>query len=226
MNSEQFPSGEILLEGEKQKEIIKDRIFEILEKRPEEITTLETFEIQSTISAKEKKVNWHDDFLTLMEPKIKDSKILDLFCGSNSIKAYFKDKGLSGEVTGVDVVNEKADIKVDVEKLDKLLPPEKQFDIVCEFGGIPSKINYETVANYLKKDGFFIIESSDYFYKNYTLPIIEGKQSTSKKAHVALNKFKPIVTVKVLGVKSWDLDYSENSAYVICKKIASDEETK
>lgn len=208
---------------EQEKQFIQNRIFEILDRKPEEIKKPEKFEIQATIPVEKEKLNWHDNFLALMEPKIKNKKILDLFCGSNSIKRYFQEKKIPGEVIGIDNTTKQADIKADVAEIEKVLPAEKQFDIICSFGGVPGVINYEKIKNYLKDDGYFITQSSDQIFYENILPVLENKEKTdlsdfSLETKKNIEQFQPVVIIEMQGVKDFTSNKPSNDVYIIYKK--------
>lgn len=206
-----------------QKQFVQSEIFKILDKKITELKKPVKFEIQATIPVEKEKLNWHDNFLALMEPKIKDKKVLDLFCGANSIKRYFQEKKLKGEVTGVDISNERADIKADVAEIDKVLKPEKQFDIVCSFGGVPDVTNYEIIKDYLKDDGYFITESSDQIFNEDILPVLEKpelepSEDIKKETKRQIGYFQPIMIIEIQGVKDFISEKPSNSVYVIWRK--------
>lgn len=205
---------------EKEKQFIQTKIFEILEKSGKEGAKPgkpEKFEIQAQIPVEKEKLNWHDNFLSLMEEEFQNKKILDLFCGSNSIKKYFQRKGLKGEVLGVDISSQEADIKTDVAQIDKIIPPEKQFDIVCSFGAVPGVANYETIKNYLKDDGLFISQSSDTIFYEDILPNLE-KPKKGTEVEKQLQAFYPVVIVEIKNVKDFLSEKPSNDVYIIWRK--------
>ena len=195
------------------------KIFEALDNNSSDI---ENFQVNATIPVKEGVYNWHDNFLKLMEPKLKGEKILDLFCGPNSIKKYFN-KDSKTEVVGVDVVDSRADIKADVKNIKKFIKPEKQFNAIFELGGVPENINYELIKDYLDDGGLYITGSSDeVFYKDIK-PALEnsGKQSESffgRDVYQEIKHFQPKAIVEVKNIKSYIPDDLKNEVYIIWKK--------
>jgi len=205
-----------------------DKLLEILRREPRrETAEIDKIEMRAKIFVEKEKLNWHDDFLGLIEPKLKDAKILDLFCGSNSIKEYGKEKRLNMEVVGVDISSEKADIKADVAEIDKFISPEKQFDIVFDLGGVPGVISLEKFETYLKDGGFFITSSSAEIFLEQVNKVFKNKKFVpggqyEKETKEALEYFQPIVEVEVRDKKSFLPNQPIDSVYVIWKKRAKE----
>ena len=196
------------------------KIFEALDKGSESIPK---FEIQSTIPVEEGKYNWHDNFLKLMEPKLKGEKILDLFCGPNSIKRYFNNKDSKTEVVGIDVVDDRADIKTDVKNIKKFIKPEKQFDNILEFNGVPGKVDYKIIKDYLKDNGLYITCSSDEVFAESIEPALKNQEIKindffGKDVYNQLEVFKPAAIVEIKDVKSYIPNQVDNDVYIIWKK--------
>ena len=74
-------------------------------------------------------------FLYLFELILRKKKVLDLFCGTNSIKHFSELNHTKASVTGVDnsETNTYCDVKSDVIDLPKVLEPNNQFDIITSF---------------------------------------------------------------------------------------------
>lgn len=196
---------------------------EIFEAIDEDSESIPKFEIQATIPVEEEKYNWHDNFLKLMEPKLKGEKILDLFCGPNSIKRYFNNKDSKTEVVGIDVVDDRADIKTDVKNIKKFIKPEKQFGAVFELGGVPGNVNYELIKNYLDDNGLYITGSSDEAFYNDIKPALENskKQSESffgRDVRQEMKYFQPKAIIEIKNIKSYIPDDLKNEVYIIWKK--------
>ena len=211
---------------ERAKKIVQERIFEILDKSPDEIKMPEKFEIESTVSVEEGKNNDHDEFLSLIDLKMKGAKVLDLFCGHNPVKKYFQNKKTNTEVTGVDLVAEEADIKSDVKDIEKVLPPKKQFDVITDFGGIEEVTNWEATKDYLKDHGILIEESSDEWFYNHILPVLSNPHRVREKAPdnetlKQLEYFQPMTILEIKNIKAFYLKEPErkNSVYIIWKKL-------
>jgi len=171
-------------------------------------------------------------FYKLFESKMIDAKILELFCGNNTAKEYLKQHDLSGEVTGVDIENEAADIKVDVAKLPEKLKPEGQFDIVTSFGAHPGFENFADDVAYLKENGLYIHGmTEDYLdgkLKSSIFAWVNGKHDEIEDPAVkdVSKYFKPVVILKLNGVHQiadWPnterIESYSNEYFFICKKV-------
>lgn len=206
---------------QKEISIIQKKILQILNQDLNEIKVPVKFKIKAEISVDGEKLNWHDNFLSLIEPKIKGAKILDLFCGANSIKYYGVEKNLKCNVTGVDISDDKADLIADVAKIEKVLKPKKQFDLICNLAGIPNIANYEIIKKYLKDNGLFVTQSSDWVFNNEIQPILKNKsinprEDFRQETKQILKYFKPIIVVKILDIKNFTSIKASNY-YIIWK---------
>jgi hypothetical protein len=208
---------------EKEKPSPRERLAEILRREPKELKEIEKLEIQSKIFVEKDKLNWHDDFLGLIESELKDSKILDLFCGSNSIKEYSRKKNLKAEVIGVDISSERADIKANAAEIEKFIPPEKQFNIIFDLGGVPKVVKTEVIEKYLKDEGLFITSSSSEMFREQIDEVLKNPQSScqgtySEETKEFLKYFQPIVSVEVKGKKNFLSKKLMDDVYIIWKK--------
>lgn len=208
---------------EKEKPSPQERLMEILSREPRESGEIEKLEIQAKIFVEKEKLNWHDDFLGLMEPELKNSKILDLFCGSNSIKEYCRERNLGADVTGVDISSEKADIRADVADIEKFVSSEKQFDIIFELGGVPGIIDSEIIERYLKDKGLFITASSSAIFRGQIDKVFQNPEAPpqgqyGKETKEFLKYFQPMVEVEVKGKKSFLPDKLIDDVYIVWKK--------
>lgn len=151
--SEQIESSE---QVELDETLAKNKLLEVLNKPnvPGQIPELVT--CRSSVTEHTSKYESNFGFYKIFEPKMADAKTLELFCGFNTAKQYLKQNNLPGEVTGVDIENEVADIKTDVAKLPETLKPEGQFDIVTSIGAHPGFENFADDAAYLKEDGLYV----------------------------------------------------------------------
>ena len=139
-------------------------------------------------------------FLELIKPLIQGNNVLDIFCGTNSIKQFSEQNHLATTVTGVDNGNNShADINCNVENLPDILTLSNQFDIVTSFGGTESE-NYSDDYNYLKSDGLLIHGYSDtYFNDNNIESQLNPDDKTKKDTGITdlLKYFKPIAIIKI-----------------------------
>jgi hypothetical protein len=210
---------------------IQNKFFDILDNGIKEEGDIPKFEIESKIFVTKEDHNWNYDFLEFIEPKLRNAKILDLFCGRNKGKDFFKNKGVNTELTGVDLQETEADIIADVAEIDRYIKPEKQFSAIFNFGGIPQTINFEVIQNYLKDDGFYVSSMSDYLYDNKFVPLLERKikidgDSWVKEFSREFDYFIPIVAMEVKNIFSFASeeskkigeDVKKDSVYIIFKK--------
>jgi len=207
----------------KEKSLPKEMLVEILRKEPKESKEIDKLKIQAKIFVEKDKLNWHDDFLGLIEPKIKDSEILDLFCGSNSIKDYSNERKLNAKVTGVDISSEKADIKADAAEIERFIPPEKQFDIIFELGGVPGVVKTEVIEKYLKDDGLFVTAASSEVFREQIGRVFKNPQASyqgqySDETKEFFKYFQPMVNVEVKGKESFLPKKLIDDVYVVWKK--------
>lgn len=198
----------------------RPKVFEALSDNSGDI---KRFEVEATIPVEEGKFNWHDNFLELIAPKIKDEKILDLFCGPNSVKRYFKDRNERAEVVGLDIADERADIKADVKNIKKIIKPEKQFGAIFELGGVPGNIDYESIGDYLADNGLYITSSSDeVFYKDIEPilknPTLKSKSFFGKNLPKQMKYFRPNSIIEIKNIKSYIANEPKNEVYIVWKK--------
>lgn len=147
-----------------------------------------------------KSFNWHDDFIKTFESVFKNKKILDICCGRNPIKRIFiKNKKTS--ITGIDLYEDDADLKIDINKTESYIKPKKQFDVITAFAPMRSSFNSKRFSKYLKDDGLYICGmGKQYFYDKY-LPIISGKKNKqSLDIEEELKFFEPIFIVETKGL--------------------------
>ena len=169
-------------------------------------------------------------FLKLIEPLLKGKKVLDLFCGTNSIKQFSAQNNTNAIVTGVDnsATNTYCDIKSDVIDLPKVLKPRCQFDIIASFGGTNSE-NYSDDYNYLDREGILIHGYSDsFFIDNDINRQLNNDKKTKKSKQITklLKYFQPIIIINVKGVHQiikWpsqneQLNIDEDIVYLIFRK--------
>jgi hypothetical protein len=139
----------------------------------------------------------------LIEPLLQNKKILDLFCGTNSIKQFSIQNHTKTCVTGVDnsETNKFCDIRSNVINLPKVLKPQFHFDIITSFGGTNSE-NYSDNYDYLKKDGLLIHGYSKQFFKdnNIESQLICDKTKKNKNINELLKYFQPIVIININGI--------------------------
>ena len=109
----------------------KNKLLEALDKPNISGQNPELITCRSSVTEHFSKLESNFAFYELFESKMVNAKILELFCGNNTAKEYLKQHNLSGEVTGVDIENEAADIKVDVEKLSEKIKPSL---VIKKFG--------------------------------------------------------------------------------------------
>lgn len=169
-------------------------------------------------------------FLRLIEPLLKGKKVLDLFCGTNSIKQFSAQKNTNAIVTGVDnsETNTYCDIKSDVIDLPKVLKPRCQFDIITSFGGTNSE-SYSDDFDYLDRDGILIHGYSKSFFVDSDInKQLNNDKRTKKNKQISwlLKYFQPIIIIKVKGVHliiKWpsqneQLNIDEDMVYLIFRK--------
>ena len=146
------PEGDVELN----EEAAKIKLVEELDKPlvTGQVPKIITCKSETTESMKEKESNF--SFYKILEPKMANAKILELFCGTNTAKRYMAKNDIPGEMVGVDIQSEDADIITDVAKLPEKLQPEKQFDMVTSIGAHPGFEKFSDDAAYLKDDGLYI----------------------------------------------------------------------
>ncbi|MEI6237051.1 MAG: hypothetical protein WCP03_00415 [Candidatus Saccharibacteria bacterium] len=157
-----------------------------------------TFQTRRTERVHKREANYA--FLFLIMPILRNKKVLDLFCGTNSIKLFSAQNNLNATVTGVDngSTNTERDIDVDVINLPDVLTAAGQFDIITSFGGTESE-NYFDDYHYLKDNGLLIHGySNEHFKEHIELQLCEDKEvKRDQRMEVLLNYFRPITRVNV-----------------------------
>ena len=168
-------------------------------------------------------------FLYLFEPILRNKKVLDLFCGTNSIKQFSKQNHTKATVTGVDnsETNTFCDVRSDVMGLPRIIKPNGQFDIITSFGGTRSE-NFSDDYNYLKKDGLLVHGYSSSFFTNNEIEAkLDGSEETQNKWIKELLKyFQPIVIIMINDIHlliSWSsqdeqLNVDEDMVYLVFLK--------
>jgi len=199
---------------------LKSKLFEALDADSGDIKEIE---MEAVIPVEEGKYNWHDNFLELMWPRINKGKILDLFCGPNSIKEYFKNKKSKAEVIGLDIADNHADIKADVRDIEKFIKPEKQFDVIFELRSVPGYLNRRLIKDYLSDNGLYITSSSDEVFRKSIEPVIKNAGKNPENFFNSdeleqIKYFQPRAIVEVKNIKSYISNYLENEVYVIYRK--------
>lgn len=210
----------------------KNKLLEVLDKPNISGQNPELITCKSSMTEYFSKLESNFAFYELFESKMVNAKILELFCGNNTAKEYLKQHNLSGEVTGVDLENEAADIKVDVAKLPEKLKPLEQFDIVTSFGAHPGFENFADDFAYLKEDGLYVNGmTEDYLdgkLKSSIFAWINGEHDKIEDPAVkdASKYFKPVVILKLNGVHQiadWPnierIESYTNEYFFICKKV-------
>lgn len=191
---------------EEEKYRLQQELMAVLDKKEvDENAPLLHFKVDASTSPYLNEDNELDIFASLIAPKLREAQILDLFCGLNLFKTYGKKHNFSGQVTGVDISSKKADIKADVAKIDQILPPVGQFDIVTSTGSVPDIENYETTAKYLKEDGLYITGGSSEIAYECVLPIIEKtitepQDVYQKDTQRILEVFFPVAMVDIENI--------------------------
>lgn len=213
-------------------ETAKNKLLEVLDKPdvPDQVPELITYQSNATEHASEYESNF--SFYRLFEPKMVNAKTLELFCGHNTAKQYLKQNNLPGEVIGVDIENEMADIRADVAKLPEKLEPEGQFDIVTSIGAHPGFENFADDAAYLKEDGLYVNGMNEDWLddklKESILAWSNGEPDKIEDESVkeASKYFKPVAILKLTGVhevSDWpdqeQIESDTNKYYFICKKV-------
>ncbi|MEI7690387.1 MAG: hypothetical protein WCI63_02070 [bacterium] len=165
-------------------------------------------------------------FLHLVEPLLRDKNVLDLFCGTNSLKQFSEQRNLGTTVTGVDNGRDNIynDIESDVINLPTVLPPDGQFDIVTSFGGTESE-NYSNDCQYLKENGLLILGYSDSAFKE-SLGSQLGVEGGGKPEQL-YRYFRPVAQINVNGIHviaDWPgqerpIDFKNNMVYLVLRKI-------
>jgi hypothetical protein len=166
-------------------------------------------------------------FLYVFEPILRNKKVLDLFCGTNSIKQFAEQYHIQASVTGVDnsKTNIYCDIKSDVLDLPKVLKPNNQFDIITSFGGTRSE-SFHDDYNYLNQDGLLVHGYSSNFFIDNGIEAQLGGSEKNKWMTGLLKYFQPIIIMKVDGVHliiNWpsqteQLSIDEDMVYIIFRK--------
>ncbi len=217
--------------SEMKKYAAQQELMTILDKKSEVGAPLARLSTKATIPLDVEKGNHEYNFCELMAPKLRDAQVLDLFCGANSFKNYVQEHGFPGSVTGVDIDSEKADITADVAKIDQVLPPTGQFDIVTSCGSVPGVEDYETSAKYLKSDGLYVMGASLEWMNEDVLPLINDPDLINNLSPTAqadarkfLRFFKPVVAVDVLDIPNSFGIKDLSDSYLICSK--QEEENK
>lgn len=184
---------------------------------------LPRFVLDATTALDIDKGNHLYNIVDLLAPKLRDSQILDLFCGSNSVKLYFKEHNFSGQVTGVDLDSKMADIQADVAQLAQVLSPQGQFDTVISCGSVPGVEDFQVTANYLKDNGLYITGGSNEIADECVLPMIENPKALPKDEYQAetrkiMKLFLPVAMVDVQHIPN-NFGVDLNDCYVLWRKI-------
>jgi hypothetical protein len=216
---------------ENEKKIQKELI-DILYKCPEQKNQIEIISIKTDRTERIHKLESNYAFLYLFEPILRKKKVLDLFCGTNSIKQFSKQNHTETRVTGVDnsEMNTHCDVKSDVVDLPRIIKPNGQFDIVTSFGGTKSE-NFSDDYNYLNKGGLLVHGySSSFFIDNGIEAQLDCSEKAKNKWVIELLKyFQPITIMKVNGIHliiNWppqneELNIYEDMVYLIFRKRES-----
>jgi 2-polyprenyl-3-methyl-5-hydroxy-6-metoxy-1,4-benzoquinol methylase len=211
-------------DNEMKKYAVQQELMTLLDKKPETGLPLPRLSSEATIALDVDKGTHLYNFAELMAPKLRQAQVLDLFCGANSIKSYGREHNFTGQVTGVDIEDDKADIKADVAKIEQAIPPSGQFDIVVSSGAIPGVENYETSAKYLKPDGLYVMGASLEWMDKNVLPYINNPELMSQlspaeqaEARKFLLFFTPVVVADTLHIPNV-YGYDLNDSYLICHK--------
>ena len=211
-------------DSEMKKYAAQQELMAILDKKEEIGAPLQRLTVENKTPTDVSKTDHLFDFADLMAPKMRDAQILDLFCGANSFKTYAQEHTFPGQVTGVDIQSDKADIKADVAKIDQVLPPAGQFDILTSCGSVPGIEDYETSARYLRPDGLYVMGASLEWMNEEILPFINNPELIDKmqlkyqaEARKFLTFFEPTVVVDTLRT-SLEGQPDTSSSYLICHK--------
>jgi hypothetical protein len=147
-----------------------------------------------------KSFNWHDDFIKTFNFVFKNKNTMDICCGHNPIKKIFKnDKKTS--IVGIDLYEDEADLKIDINKIEKYIKPKKQFNLITAFSPMNSSFTAKRFSKYLKDDGLYITEMGKYYFYNDYLPIIKGEKINKYfELEEELKFFKPIFMVETKGL--------------------------
>jgi hypothetical protein len=207
---------------------IQNRIFNILDNPGSDDQPIENIEIPKSWKIEGAPISEHDKFLALLQPRMKGKKILDIFCGDNAPKKFLQIESKDTEVTGIDLAHEEADIKGNVEEIDKLIKPEKQFDYLLSFGGISEHSNYEVLRNYIKDNGFFITNCSGYIYRNAFAPVFANPELARKEIPDSgevrkMSYFRPLAVIAIppdeeKAKEPRKEEYNQHLVYIIWKK--------
>lgn len=213
-----------------EKEIkFQKKLISILNDHPEPKSRIKKISFKTNRTERIHKRESNYAFLYLFEPVMRQKKILDLFCGTNSIKQFSEQNHTKTNVTGVDnsKTNTYCDIKSDVIDLPKILKPNNQFDIVTSFGGTMSE-NYFNDYNYLKKNGLLVHGYSQSFFTDESIEAqLEYNGKVKDKWITELLKyFQPIVIISVKNIHliiKWQLQkdqlkIDDNMVYLIFRK--------
>ena len=196
---------------------------------PGSFESMQTITVQAESESSDNQ-DWNFPFLRLLESKLNNAKILDLFCGSNPFKYFLAENGIPGQAVGVDIVSPDADIQADVSKIPEILSPTGQFDFVTSFGSHPGFENFAADSQYLKDGGLYIFGASDESFEDVEAELNRFKNNPnsvqSQEAREVLKYFDPFVTVRLNGIPvkaDADGDFpgfdgKVNKVYLICRK--------
>lgn len=171
--------------------------------------------------------DWHDNFIKIFESVFKNKKTMDICCGRNPIKRIFN-KNKKTLITGIDLYEDAADLKIDINKTENYIKPKKQFDVITAFAPMNSSFTAKRFSKYLKDNGLYICAMGEQcFYNNY-LPVINGeKNDKSLNIKEELIFFKPIFIIETRGIIVFRISpvskkiifSSGNHFYIFYKKL-------
>lgn len=192
----------------------RQQILEILERRVE--GPLRMLEIASQLPPQEGKMNYNDDFLSLLEGLVRDNQLLDLFAGSQSTRAFFDERDIHTFVTSVDIIPGRADYTVSVADIAQHIEPKKQFACVLALGAHPGFMNFADIERFLEDDGYFVTGGSDEMFEKFEKPFFSqgGRVSPDELQSLYMRDlertshyFHPVLIVKVNDIRGWFQEY-------------------